>query len=447
MAINIPSLFSDIIGTDEQRRLQMLQEGDLLARQLTGNLRTGAGASLGQRLTATAAPTVTAIAGQLPQRREDIRRAAGGMLGLDVRTEGEKVADVLGEGFNTDPSGLRDLSKRLLNVAPVQAAGLMQLADEKDAELAQLQRQEQLDNLQIRQLEGALDRADAESKAQQSYRDYVAELVKETRFDGFSEGIRDGSVPQDRLQKIVDQITEKIDPTSLDVVAAVVSGEQKVLHSDGFGNYFTLNGEKISLGEEDRVAPISATGTFQEVAGLTETQNQKLKDMQVGVANFIATSNNTISQLEQNENLNTSVAGIARVTADVAQNAKAFARTIGLEASDNIFDLETYSEDFDSLNIESSELKSSILGLALQYAAASGLGTGRALTDNDIKRAIQSLGFDRADPDAIISVLRDRQQELIDRFKTVYEVNYQQPFAGNFGLDMDRPVSELINEG
>ena len=106
MAIDIPSLFSDIIGTDEQRRLQMLQEGDLLARQLTGNLRTGAGASLGQRLTATAAPTVTAIAGQLPQRREDIRRAAGGMLGLDVRTQGEKVQDALRGIDASDPESL-----------------------------------------------------------------------------------------------------------------------------------------------------------------------------------------------------------------------------------------------------------------------------------------------------------------------------------------------------
>ncbi len=106
MAIDIPSLFSDIIETDQQRQTRLLTEGALLGRELTGNLRTGAGASLGQRLIATAAPTVTAIAGQLPQRREDIRRAAGGMLGLDVRTQGEKVQDALRGIDASDPESL-----------------------------------------------------------------------------------------------------------------------------------------------------------------------------------------------------------------------------------------------------------------------------------------------------------------------------------------------------
>ena len=48
MAIDIPSLFSDIIETDQQRQTRMLTEGALLGRELTGNLRTGAGASLGK---------------------------------------------------------------------------------------------------------------------------------------------------------------------------------------------------------------------------------------------------------------------------------------------------------------------------------------------------------------------------------------------------------------
>ena len=73
MAIDIPSLFSDIIETDQQRQTRLLTEGALLGRELTGGLRG---------LAATQAPLVSAIAGQLPQRREDLRRGVGSMLGL-----------------------------------------------------------------------------------------------------------------------------------------------------------------------------------------------------------------------------------------------------------------------------------------------------------------------------------------------------------------------------
>ena len=147
MAINIPSLFSDIIETDQQRQTRLLTEGALLGRELTGNLRTGAGASLGQRLTATAAPTVTAIAGQLPQRREDIRRAAGGMLGLDVRTEGEKVQDMLRGADVTTPEGLKALADSIQTVAPAQSTRLRQesvkLASEQAAQSQQAKELEQ----------------------------------------------------------------------------------------------------------------------------------------------------------------------------------------------------------------------------------------------------------------------------------------------------------------
>lgn len=97
MAIDIPSLFSDIIETDQQRQTRLLTEGTLLGRELTGGLRG---------LAATQAPLVSAIAGQLPQRREDIRRGAGRMLGLDVRTQGEKVQDALRGIDASDPESL-----------------------------------------------------------------------------------------------------------------------------------------------------------------------------------------------------------------------------------------------------------------------------------------------------------------------------------------------------
>src|SRR6056300_1011267 len=86
MAIDIQSLFSDIIETPAQRQQRMLTEGILRGRELTGGL-TG--------LARTQAPLVSALSMQMPQRQEALRRGVGGMLGLDVRTESEKVQEAL----------------------------------------------------------------------------------------------------------------------------------------------------------------------------------------------------------------------------------------------------------------------------------------------------------------------------------------------------------------
>jgi len=126
MPIDIPSLFSDIIESPEQKRTRLLTEGTLLGRELTSGLRG---------LAATQAPLVSAIAQRLPQQREDIRRGVGGMLGLDVRTETEKVQDILRQADTSDPQGLRSLAREIRQIAPAQAITLLQAADEQERAL------------------------------------------------------------------------------------------------------------------------------------------------------------------------------------------------------------------------------------------------------------------------------------------------------------------------
>ena len=419
MAINIPSLFSDIIGTDEQRRLQMLQEGDLLARQLTGNLRTGAGASLGQRLTATAAPTVTAIAGQLPQRREDTRRAAGGMLGLDVRTEGEKVADVLGEGFETDAEGLRDLSRRLVRIAPVQAAGLMQAADERE-----------LGELQLKQLQTATKNAEGQAQAQERYRRYVAGLARKSeKYAGFAPLIERGDVPEERMKAIVDELVKTEDPTQLSIVQARVGEENKTLQTDGFGTYYLLNGEEIELGPNDRVSKASAAGSFEDVTGISDERRESLIDQEIATYNFVSTANTVLEQLEKTPDANTRVATLAGLADDLYAEGKAIMERFAPDVSTNEDDYESLNL-FGGLGTEGSRFKSAVFGLALQYAAASGLGSGRSLTDRDIDRAIRAIAADRADPTAIAAVINDKKLEVINQFKGAYRVTTKSQYEG-----------------
>ena len=163
MAINIQSLFSDIIETPAQRQQRMLTEGIVRGRELTRGL-TG--------LAATQAPLVAALSQQMPRRQDALRRGVGGMLGLDVRTDSEKLQDVLKGANVSTPEGLIQLSNQIQQYAPTQALQLRKAAVEErralDEAARQKRRQEEADARAETSLElniKAGERADASAEA------------------------------------------------------------------------------------------------------------------------------------------------------------------------------------------------------------------------------------------------------------------------------------------
>ena len=149
MAINIQSLFSDIIETPAQAQQRMLTEGILKGRELTGGL-TG--------LARTQAPLVSALAMQMPQRQEAMRRGVGGMLGLDVRTESEKVQDALKGVDPNDPQSLLQAAQAVGNL------GLGTQAAQMRAMAADVTRQRQADELQRRKAEADIAASEASTQ-------------------------------------------------------------------------------------------------------------------------------------------------------------------------------------------------------------------------------------------------------------------------------------------
>tara|TARA_R100000329_G_scaffold6687_1_gene8319 strand:+ start:256 stop:1614 length:1359 start_codon:yes stop_codon:yes gene_type:complete len=128
MAINIPSLFRDVIETPEQRQRRKLSEAVALAPQARGGI-----ASLLN-------PLAQAASINLQQGSEGLGRNVGGMLGLDMRDTSQKVSDELLGADLSSPQGMRDFAKTINRYAPAQAIGLLQAADEKE-------RQKQEDDL------------------------------------------------------------------------------------------------------------------------------------------------------------------------------------------------------------------------------------------------------------------------------------------------------------
>jgi len=149
MAINIQSLFQDIIETPAQRQQRMLQEGILKGRELTAGL-TG--------LARTQAPLVSALMMNMPQQQEALRRGVGGMLGLDVRSESEKVQDAL---KNVDPNNPQSL---LQAAQMIQGLGLGSQAAQMRQMAADVTRQKEADLLARQQTSAQIAR-DVEATA------------------------------------------------------------------------------------------------------------------------------------------------------------------------------------------------------------------------------------------------------------------------------------------
>ena len=119
MAIDINSLFADIIDTPEQRQQKLLQQGMLQGQLLSSGLR-GRAAAL--------AP-LAQMAGQLGvQRQEDLRRAVQPMLGIDPRSTGEKLQAALANIDTSTPAGLLQAANTVQSIDPIRAATLRQEA-------------------------------------------------------------------------------------------------------------------------------------------------------------------------------------------------------------------------------------------------------------------------------------------------------------------------------
>jgi hypothetical protein len=153
MAIDINSLFADIIDTPEQRQQKLLQQGMVQGQLLSSGLR-GRAAAL--------AP-LAQMAGQLGvQRQEDLRRAVQPMLGIDPRTTGERLQDQLKNIDTSTPEGKKRLIEVVQSVDPVRAAALRQQFAEEAAQKAKEQRE-----LSLKERAMTVDESRAQTQARQ----------------------------------------------------------------------------------------------------------------------------------------------------------------------------------------------------------------------------------------------------------------------------------------
>jgi hypothetical protein len=107
MAIEITSLFRDILESPEQKQQRQMAEGFARSQNAVSQL-TG--------LATAAAPLVGTMAELQGRRTEALQRGVGGLLGRDVRSTSEKLQDAL-KGFNPlDPQSVSQTTQMLQSI-------------------------------------------------------------------------------------------------------------------------------------------------------------------------------------------------------------------------------------------------------------------------------------------------------------------------------------------
>ena len=104
MAINITSLFQDILESPEQKQQRQMAEGFARSQNAVAGL-TG--------LATAAAPLVGTMAELQGRRTEALQRGVGGLLGRDVRSTSERLQDALSQFNPQDPRSVSQTTQML----------------------------------------------------------------------------------------------------------------------------------------------------------------------------------------------------------------------------------------------------------------------------------------------------------------------------------------------
>jgi len=391
MAINIQSLFADIISTPEQREDKLLKEGMLQGQLLASGLK-GRVANL--------AP-LAQIAGQLGvQRQENLKRAVQPMLGIDPRTTGERIEEAVSGLDMSTPEGLQKAALAIQSVDPLRAATLRQAAVE-------------------------MSQANKEKNKKQSYRDLVAdEAVSSTRFGGFSEAIREGVLPDDQINNIYTEITKEKEVEDKSPIQLLKpDGTASTALVDKQGNFYNLSGSPIDLEEGTRALKGSLTGSPDQ---FTSSERTFLRTAQGTVGSFVSQANNIINAVTENPNVNTAVGKLSSVFNNIAQEADAALSLVNPDFNRGSFLKKN------KLGQQTAEMQSMLFAVTFEAAKAVADQQGRAVTEKDVERFMTIVGADSADSEVLIANLERIKRQLVGEFKSAYQITYGVPFEGRF---------------
>ena len=195
---------------------------------------------------------------------------------------------------------------------------------------------------------------------------------------------------------------------------------EEVKSGDQYETYITRDGlpvEKFSTA--DRMQKLMS-GTPEEW-GTNSQQGSHIIDFgkKLGsIDSWGKTGTEFVGMLRENPGANTTVATMANVGNRLWNEVKALKQQGVYKFADDFrgTDIKKWEGVFSANGLAgaNAKVKRGFLALAIQGAAAQGMGTGRALSDKDVEQQLRTLGANQSDPEIIAGVFSDSYQSMIN---------------------------------
>jgi hypothetical protein len=345
-------------------------------------------------------------------REEERRRRLGGLLGSYARGQ-----DVLPQLAEMGTEGLEA-------AAQVGALRKMEQPDQKKMQM---------------QLERAYDVALAmpENQQQDAFQGMIASAAQ----SGFltpEQADQLSFATQEDPQSFVGFANRVFDRE--EVRRPPATGVKAVVYPDGRQAAFDITDPaERELYKEAIAEGAAAAPTRQEVGepgafAVTKKQKEELKEAEISTAQAIATADDLLTRIERDPEAFSTAASVAGIASGLAAEIDAASAAFGMTVPERLRDSAQYASTFEELGIKNKQVQGLALDLAISYAAASGLGTGRALSDRDVKRALERIGAGGlATPAARRAAIGDVRNILERNFRIRYERLRGIPYEGEFG--------------
>ena len=371
---DLGTLFSDIVpDTRASLKAQGVQESN--AAQLPGGM----------------------AAMLAPQRFNNMRKAAGGLFGVDTSNARERLQTVLGQLDMSSPAGQKEAIRIVNAVSPKDALQLQNLFDTQ-----------------------------AQNKAATEVNIANAETAKQNML------LRRGELEASALPSSDREIAQMVDR----------EGQLTTILDDGQGNFFDLDNNPINIPQGFKVLESATLSGARDDLGLSDGVKNSLDEAEIAVRQFLDTGEDALALLKESPDVNTFVAKAAGIAIGLEQEVKALGRSFGIE-SDKVNELASSSEydaTFKGLGINEARMKGLITSLAFQAAMAAGESSSK-LSNRDVERFIVEIGGNASNPEAFRAALVNVMERSVRGFKTKYSVLTREEYDGT--LDFNR---SLIND-
>lgn len=365
------------------------------------------------------------------ETQERKREQISGLLGQFVGGEGDKK-QVAGQLAGLGAPGVQALQTGTAYLQTQRAAEQQQATAEQKAAGEKL----------VNALPYAMNVTDEQEWRTQAF-PYVADAFVQS--GGDPELVRRlNTMPMNQAKQIMQQM--------FDDAKAPKGGNFKTYQSKSDpGKTYTLNmnnPDDVAFLEKNQADLISApsrrvTGKPGEF-GLTKKQGEELKESEIATKQAIATAGDILGKLAENPDLLSTASGVAQFVSGLGSEIRSAARIAGVDIPESVSNIANYEEVFDALPVMNKVTRGLVFDLALSYAAASGLGTGKALTDRDVARALERVGAGGFNtPLARVAAIKDVSRILARNFGIRYETLTGKAYEGDLGLKGAKDYSEM----